>query len=124
MNNFRQHIPNFVEGTNPAAFDFETTDELLASEVIQRYIPLYNKECSFCMSGNHLMVLTHNGFRWMVVGYIQNRDDIELPDWDGGKYLTIDSTNHYVELTSEDVNSTCGDIATLNDGTTVEFIRF
>ena len=85
MNEFRQHIPNFVDIKAPLLDKFETTEDLLNLEIVQRYGK--RKDFShFAISDNCLMEISDEGFHWWVVGYIKKPNEVDLPKWDGGKY--------------------------------------
>lgn len=120
-NSIVQHIPNSVDGI-PSVLEFETTEELISSNLIKQYVQLH-QDYSLVMSDNILMILTQNGFKWWAIGRIRYPNKIKLPAWEGPKYLTIDSTNHYVELMGKDIKSISGNVATLIDESTVEVIR-
>ena len=116
MNTFRQHTPNFVDLDEPApTCEFETTEQLLNLEVVQRYGNGDNFS-HFALNGNQLMVVSDEGFTWWVVGYIDNPDDVNLPKWSGGRYRAEMPDGNEVVLTHEVVSS-CGEKLTLQDGT-------
>lgn len=122
MNTFKQHIPAFVDVDSPPVQNFETTQELLALEIVQRYVK--DKGFShFAMSGNLLMKICDEGYRWWVVGRIGDPSSIDLPKWDGGKYRAQLPNGDVVELTGQDVYSSCGDELTLHDGTKAKEIH-
>ena len=116
MNSFTQHIPSFVDTDTPSAFPFETTEELLDLEVVQRYSkkPGFSH---FAMSRNALMEISDGGHFWWVVGYIGHPEQVTLPEWDGGRYRAELPSGERVELSGKDVRSSCGDELTLRDGT-------
>lgn len=33
------------------------------------------------------MLVYNKGFGWWGIGWISNPDELELPEWDGGKYI-------------------------------------
>ena len=116
MNEFRQHIPNFVDIKAPLLDKFETTEDLLNLEIVQRYGK--RKDFShFAISDNCLMEISDEGFHWWVVGYIKKPNEVDLPKWDGGKYRAELPNGKKVILTSNEVYSSCGDELTLRDGT-------
>ena len=113
MNSFKQHIPSFCDVDHPAAVPFETTEQLLALEIVQRYKrPDFSH---FAMADNALMEISDGGRYWWVVGYIKHPERINLPKWDGGKYRA--------EPQSGEVVMSCGDTLTLRDGTTARWLR-
>jgi len=116
MNRLTQHIPNFVEtrGEQPPTGEFETTEELLSLEVVQRY--KHDDFSHFAMSDNHLMVISDDGFKHWVVGYVKNPESVDLPKWAGWKFRAELPNGEKVILSSEVVSS-CGDVLTLRDGT-------
>ena len=90
-------------------------------EIVQRY----GKEddfSHFALSGNLLMEISNEGFNWWVVGYIENPDSVDLPQWDGWKHRAQMPNGDIVVLTSEVVSS-CGDVLTLKDGTKAKKLK-
>lgn len=85
---FVQHIPDFVSGEPAVTIEADSIDELLQSEVVQRYkspdfyrwswSPNQGKWSKAC-----LLVETENGRHWWVVGYLSEIPK-ELPMWEGG----------------------------------------
>lgn len=122
MNSFRQHIPNFVDVERPAAIPFETTEDLLSLEIVQRYgkRPDFSH---FAIRDNLLIEVSDDGHYWWVIGYIEHPEQIKLPKWDGGKYRAELPGGLRVELKSGDIAKSCGDVLTLQDGTTARWIR-
>jgi hypothetical protein len=115
MNQFTQHIPNFVDTrSDPPSFEFETTEELLSNPIVQKYRD-DNFE-SFALSGHHLMVIGDAGFFWWVVGYIKDPADIDLPIWKGGPHRAILPNGQKVILSPEEVRSICSDEIRLSNG--------
>ena len=85
MNNFVQRIPGGCDiSGDPLSFEFNTTEELLALEYVQRFAK--HRPSTFVMEDNCLMVISDNGYHWWVVGYIEKPNEINLPKWDGPKY--------------------------------------
>jgi len=84
-NHFRQHIPNFFDQI-PKQFDFSTQEELLNNPLIKEYSS-FDEFYQFSISkheyGNKycLMAETHQGQKWWVAGYLNNLNDINLPEW-------------------------------------------
>ena len=81
MNKFKQHIPNFVDfGKAPEWIEFETTEDLLNLEVVQRYSK--RRDFShFAISGDLLISILDKGYKWWVVGYIEDPTVVDLPKW-------------------------------------------
>lgn len=124
MNSFRQHIPAYVEMDRPAPIPFESTADLLALEVVQRYRTTSDGAFShFAMDDNTLMVISGEGFHWWVVGFIAHPDDIDLPRWTGWKHLARLADGREVVLTTE-VVSACGGRLTLRDGSVATDVLF
>lgn len=122
MNRFRQHIPMFVnDGEGGVSFTFETTEELLAHDVVRRHIG--PKHSHFVMGGRHLMEISDEGFEWWVVGFVEKPEEIALPQWEGWKHLVRLPDGTEAVLTDEVVSS-CGGQLTLRDGTIVTDVRF
>lgn len=85
LNTFTQYIPSYADmpSKRHPGTPFNTTEELLALDVVRRY-----KTESFhkwVMDDSYLMALTDKGRKWWVVGYIKYPAAIKLPKWDGGK---------------------------------------
>ena len=87
MNEFKQHIPCFVDidPPSPNLYEFETTEELLNLEIVQRYGKEKNFS-HFALNENRLIEVSDNGYYWWVVGYIKYPNDVDLPKWEGPKY--------------------------------------
>lgn len=115
MNRFKQYIPAFVDGFDPVCFEFETTEDLLNNEFVI-YHSKKNGFSHFAMSDNCLMKISDDGFDWRVLGYIQNPENIDLPEWEGWKFRAILENGKEVVL-SDEVVSSCLDTLTLKDGT-------
>ena len=115
MNEFTQHIPDFVDVLErPPAIFFETTEDLLGLEVVKRYGN--ERDFShFAISGNVLMEISDEGFKHWVVGYIKKPDLVNLPVWGGWRFRAELPNGKKVTLGREVVSS-CGDILTLEDG--------
>jgi hypothetical protein len=122
MNSFIQHIPPFVDVDAPAASPFETTEDLLALEVVQRYgkRPDFSH---FAMSDNALMEISDGGHHWWVVGFVADPEQVNLPKWDGGKYRAELLNGERIDLQCDDVVMSRGDVLTLRDGTKARWLR-
>lgn len=116
MNSFQQHIPAFCDVDRPAPVPFETTEDLLALEIVRRYgkRPDFSH---FAMYDDALMEISDGGHYWWLVGYVEHPEMVSLPKWTGGKYRAVLETGERVDLESEDVVESCGDRLTLRDGT-------
>jgi len=122
MNKFRQHIPTFVDTDKPLPiYKFETTEELLRLEVVQRYSK-WEKFSYFAIGENYLMIIGDDGFYWWVVGYVDDPTTVDLPKWDGPKYKA-ELPNGEKVILSEEVVSSCGDTLTLRNGTKAKDLR-
>ena len=116
MNRFTQHIPNFVQTDNkPHSFEFKSTEELLNNENIKQFAK-HDGFSSFALSGNHLMQILNDGFKWWVIGSLSHTNNVQIPKWNGGKYLAVMPNGEEKVLTNEVVSS-CGGELTLKDGT-------
>lgn len=124
MNSFRQHIPAFARDGReelPAPIPFETTADLIALDIVQRYKgPTHSH---FAMSGSHLMEISDDGYRHWVVGFIEHPEEVDLPQWAGWKHLVRLPDGREVTLTDEVVSS-CGGQLTLRDGTIATDVLF
>ena len=122
MNKFIKHVPGFVEGDNCLSIMFKTKEDLLSDSVFKRCINR-NQSSHFEISGNVLIEVSNNGFHWVAVGYIENPEDIDLPKFEGGKFLAEMDDGVEVVLTKAEVAYACGDILTLRDGTKAKWKR-
>ena len=125
-NHFRQRVPGFVDIDNFIEFDFDTTEELVNHSFIQNWLNTCPSSI-LVKSREVLMVVYNEGFNWWGIGFISNPDDLELPEWDGGKYIGQHSngTIEILDKTSENpVISSCGDVLTLKDGTECKNIKY
>ena len=115
MAQFRQHIPTYVDHDPTPTFEFANTKELLALEVVQRYgrEPAFSH---FAMSGNNLMEISHDGFKWWVVGSVSDPSIVDLPKWEGWKFRAR-LADGSIALVGPEVTSSCGDVLTLRNGT-------
>lgn len=117
---FKQHIPAFVETEgSPPEFLFQTTEELLALPVVQRWSQRANFS-HFAKQVDCLMAIYHGGYEWWVVGSVSDPAALGLPRWDGGKYRARLPDGTLVHLTAKDVISSCAGFLTLRDGSKVE----
>jgi hypothetical protein len=125
-NHFRQRIPAFIDGDNPLGFDFDTVEELVNHPYIQEWLNK-NPHSILVKSGGVLMVVYNEGFNWWGIGWITNPNDLELPEWDGGKYIAQYSNGNIEVLDKTSKNpmiSSCGDVLTLKDGTKCKKIKY
>lgn len=124
MNKFIQHIPNYVDyrGATNEAIEFETLDDLLSLAVIKPYkeSPRFSH---FALSGNNLMEISYEGFKWWVVGQVLQPELLELPKWDGGKYKARFPDGTTKVLTKE-VYSSCAGKLKLSNGDVVENMMY
>lgn len=108
MNEFKAHIPCYIQ----EIFDilepisFSTTEELLNIPHVRKFSERWpgGEEFShYCVNDNLLMAVYKNGYLWFVVGYLKE-PVLDLPEWDGGKYLGWDAENDTsIEIDSCDV---------------------
>lgn len=65
---------------------FLNLEHLLSYPFMQNYInsPGFVK---FSLDGNRMLQEVNNGFLWIVVGYIKYPERVDLPQWNGGKYI-------------------------------------
>jgi len=125
-NHFRQRIPRFVDNDNPLEFDFDTVEELVNHPYIQEWLNK-NPHSILVKSEGILMVVYNEGFNWWCIGWITNPDDLELPEWEGGKYIAQYSNGNIEVLDKTSKNpmiSSCGDVLTLKDGTKCKKIEY
>lgn len=127
-NYFKQRIPAFIDprGYTPFELEFSETEELINSTFIQKWLN-YNPPSTIVKNGNHLMIEENEGFSWWVIGYISNPDDLQVPNWNGGKYIVQYENGEIEVLTYESKNPAvafCGNQVTLRDGTKCKSIRY
>jgi hypothetical protein len=125
-NQFRQRVPGFVDGDNPLEFDFDITEELVNHSYIQEWLN-ENPHSILVKSGGVLMVVYNEGFNWCGIGWITNPDDLELPEWEGGKYIAQYSNGNIEvlgKISKNPVVSSCGGVLTLKDGTKCKKIKY
>ena len=127
-NYFKQRIPGFIDprGITPFELEFYETEELINTTFIQGWLNLHHSS-TLVKNGKHLMVVRKEGFSWWVIGYISNPENLELPEWDGGKYIVQYENGEVEVLTNESKNpvvSICGDKVTLRDRTECKRIRY
>ena len=82
MNHIRQRVPGFIDGVTPHEADFETLDELLALEWVQKYTQRTSMKFShFAQADESIFMAMYNkGEKWIGVGYLTHPVD-GLPDW-------------------------------------------
>lgn len=125
---FRQRIPGFIDprGLVPEEFYFDTTEELVNHPFIQGWLDRHNPS-NLVKDEKYLIVEYNEGFNWWVIGYITNSDDLQVPEWTGGKWVVQYENGQIEVLTKESKNPvirTCGDEITLKDGTKCKDIRY
>lgn len=83
MNHFKQHLPGWAD-VEPYDFEFSTQEELLSHDKILSWkeaSDFYRFSLSEINSRPTLMCELDEGRRWWVVGYLDHREGIDLPDW-------------------------------------------
>lgn len=81
MNKFTQHIPNFVSGVDPLIIEFETFDELLNTQFFIGQKNEYDDFSHFASSDEMIMLVRDDGYRWWVLGKIDDVSNIPLEKW-------------------------------------------
>ena len=123
MNRFKQHIPSFVATDEKAEWvEFSTTSDLLELPIVKRYTDSENFS-HFALWHNYLMEICDDGFYWWVVGYIEDPTSIELPEWAGAKYRALLPNGEIEVLAEDEVVSSCSGVLTLQNGSTVEYLK-
>lgn len=76
----KQHIPGFAEGPRGKSAEFDTVEELLSEEWVQRYLKWDEAEI-FVRSKDHdlLMVANKEHTWWWVVAYVPKGSIDSLP---------------------------------------------
>lgn len=102
MNKIIQHIPNYCDRFEPRSVEFSTLSELLSIDFVQRFRNL-NNFYQFSISNNRLMAEYENGYKWFVVGFLDEQFK-ELPKWEPKRNLekeTEDLKKHSKVVTEE-----------------------
>ncbi len=115
MNEIVQHIPAFVETTEPRSrATFDTLAELLKVPFVSTWAeePIFHQ---FSVDGGCLMAELRGGCSWWVVGHL--RDPVpELPAWNKGIYEVTDENGNPLDVPGRDVSYSQGDKVGLRDG--------
>jgi hypothetical protein len=124
MINFKKHRPAYMEGDILEFEQYDSFEELMNSEYIQRWAADRNFSY-FAKSDTHIMCILKEGFVWWVIGHIKpgESDLIELPEWTGGRYKAILEDGTEIVLERHEVQSSCGGELTLTDGRKVKRVR-
>lgn len=77
MNSFRQRVPNWCDADGHS-FQFETLEDLLTNEAVS-YWSKQQEFIEYRMSHDMLMAVMVGAS--YPVGYIENYDAINLPEW-------------------------------------------
>ena len=123
MNTYKPYRnPGFMDGQpGPPAVEFETTEDLLALGDVRKS---HSPDARYVMSDNYLMVLTHDGFEWWVLGRISDPSKIDLPKWRGAKMKVRFPDGREEVVQDGEVSVICGDEITLEDGLKVTRIPY
>jgi hypothetical protein len=99
---------------------FETMEDLLHYDFIRRNT-VYHSFFRFSITeDNALMAEYSDGFRWWVVGRIDDPSNLGLPWWKA-KYHAL--LNGQEVILVDEVISSCGDELTLRDGRKAKWLR-
>lgn len=86
MAKFVQRIPGGVDTSiEPLEIVFETTEELIESEYVQRFVTMKGHE-ALVVEDNVLMAISDEGYHWWALGYIDDMSAVNFPQWEGAKY--------------------------------------
>lgn len=105
MNKITQYRPAFFEGFDNATVEFETVEELLAIPFLQGF--KHEGFDKFSIGENYLMAEYRGGREWWVAGRIQNPESVNLPQWNGGIYETVEGEFPSKDVTWSDATSVC-----------------
>ena len=115
MNTFKQRFPRFIDVDRDAipTYEFSTLEELYTIDIVSSSMkdPSFSH---FALSDNYLMSITDEGYGWRVLGHVSITNGLQIPKWNGGKYLAQFSDGRIVTLTKEVVSS-CGRQLTLSE---------
>ncbi len=114
-NKFIQHIPGFVSGVEPKIFEFNTTKELLAYELLDSQAKEDPYFFKYVKSGKNILFVAHNEFYWWCKGSVQRPELVDLPKWEGGKSLALLDGKEVI-LQSDEIQISSGDRLILRDG--------
>jgi hypothetical protein len=103
------HDPEYT----PTFYEFETTEELLALPIVQRF---NRSDAEFVLSDHHLMVLNKDGFEWWVVGAVSDPSVVNLPKWRGPKIRVRLEDGQEIIAQDGTVLSICGNEIMLKGG--------
>lgn len=114
-NKFTQHVPAFVDMSNPQSFYFDSTQELIENDYLKKFSnrPNFNH---FALSRNVILAIFDDGFRWIGLGFVDNPENVELPPWEGWKFRAILDGEEVV--LGKEVTCSQGNRLTLRDGRT------
>lgn len=83
MNQFKAHIPPFMDIPHPSPVEFNTLDELLQIPFVSNFSEEENFY-RFSLAGYSLMAEFDEGREWWVVGSISRPGALNLPVWKPG----------------------------------------
>ncbi len=123
MNSFRQRVPNYIDAPKPDPHVFNTLEELYADPHINNYMskPDFSH---LAIDGDYLMAIFDEGYKWWVLGFIENPDDIDIPKWEKALYEVQMPNGTVTILTNKDVRRTIGADVHLYDGTIAKNLRY
>lgn len=116
MNSIRQHVADYIDTDSPTkSASFETLAELLQIPFVRRYMD--NEQFhQFSIARGHLIAEWRGGREWWVAGIVDGPVE-GLAEWNRGIYEVWGSDGQALELPGCDVQSSCGDVVTLLNGT-------
>ena len=122
MITFRRHRPAYVDGHEIRNEMYKTFQDLLEDDYLQRWASDKNFS-HFAKSGNLIMCILNDGFSWWVMGRVEEEDQIDLPEWEGGKYNATLADGTETVLTKKEVSGSTGNTLFLHDGTRATWRR-
>lgn len=119
-----EYWPNFVERGDeaPLIVSFETLDELLAVPFVAQWKDSPNFY-RFSVSDEWLMAELRGGREWWVVAKLPDGFPEGLPKWDRGIYVLKDADGYLHEISGANVQMSCVDEVTLEDGRVMQWKR-
>lgn len=116
INRFRPHYPRSVDAPSQITeIDFNTIDDLVQFDFVKSFTEDTHFDC-FRKSDDLLMAIYNDGYKWLVVGYIEAPNLLELPEWDHGKYNIKNLVGIPTTVSGKDVAVTSGGVLWLKNG--------
>ena len=73
---FIPHIPAFIDVVPPPDEQFNTVNELMRLNFVKRF-----SGYALSLDKNYLIGVSENGNLWRVIGFIDNVEGLDIPQW-------------------------------------------